>query len=205
MIKLKEILLESDELNILLPRRSVADRQKNYLVAIQRTIQNYIKNGGKGDLDLGNTPIETLPDNLTRVGGDLSLENTSNLKKLPDKLIKVDGSLDLNGSHIQSLPDGLFVGENLYLHDSHIKRLPAGLIVGNYLNLYGTLIEELPDNLIVGGSLTVISSRLEKLPIGLKVMGDFFVSGTPLSGKYTKKELKKLLPGVEGDIRSDYD
>ena len=105
MIKLKEILLESDELNILLPRRSVADRQKNYLVAIQRTIQNYIKNGGKGDLDLGNTPIETLPDNLTRVGGDLSLENTSNLKKLPDKLIKVDGSFDLNGSHIQSLPE----------------------------------------------------------------------------------------------------
>ena len=205
MIKLKDILLENDELNILLPRRSVADRRKNYLVAIQRKIQQYIKDGSVGDLDLGNTPIETLPDNLTRVGGDLSLENTSNLKKLPDKLIKVDGSLDLNGSHIQSLPDGLFVGDNLYLHDSHIKRLPAGLIVGHYLNLYGTLIKELPDNLIVGGSLTVIASRLEKLPVGLIVMGDFFVSGTPLSEKYTKKQLIKLLPGVEGDIRSDYD
>lgn len=205
MIKLKEILMESDELNILLPRRSVADRRKNYLVAIQRKIQQYIKDGSVGDLDLGNTPIETLPDNLTHVGGNLSLENTFYLNKLPDKLIKVDGSLHLNGSYIQSLPDGLFVGENLFLHHSHIKRLPAGLKVGNHLNLYGTQIKELPDNLIVGSSLTAIFSKLEKLPIGLKVMGDFYVSGTPLSKKYTKKELIKLLPGVEGNILDDYD
>ena len=179
MIKLKDILLESD---IFIPRR-VEDRKKRYIAAIQKRIQDYINNGSNGNLDLSNTPIEKLPDNLT----------------------KVRDNLDLNNSHIQSLPDGLFVGWNLYLQNSHTKRLPDGLKVGHYLNLYNTLIKELPDNLIVGGSLTANSTKLEKLPIGLKVMGDFHIMGTPLSQKYTKEELIKLLPGVDGNIIVNYD
>ena len=40
MIKLKDILFESEELDILKPRRSGEERTKNYLVALQKQIQN---------------------------------------------------------------------------------------------------------------------------------------------------------------------
>ena len=69
MIKLLDILNEN-KTKILVPRRSPEERAKNYLIATQKKIQQYIKDGGKGDLNLGNTPITSLPDNLS-VGGDL--------------------------------------------------------------------------------------------------------------------------------------
>ncbi len=65
MIKLLDILREN---KILVPRRSPEERQKNYLIATQKKIQQYIKDGGKGDLYLSNTPIQSLPDGL-KVGG----------------------------------------------------------------------------------------------------------------------------------------
>jgi hypothetical protein len=114
MIKLLDILREN---KILVPRRSPEERQKNYLIATQKKIQQYIKDGGKGNLNLSNTPIQSLPPGL-KVGGDLNLENTP----------------------IQSLPPGLEVGGILYL------------------------------------------------------------GGTPISKKYTEEEIRKMVPGVKGDI-----
>jgi hypothetical protein len=66
-----DILFEN---KILVPRRSPEERQKNYQIALQKKIQQYIKDGGKGNLDLGNTPIQSLPDGL-KVGGNLYLIN----------------------------------------------------------------------------------------------------------------------------------
>jgi hypothetical protein len=57
-----------------------------------------------GDLDLSNTSITTLPDNLT-VGGSLDLRGTR-ITTLPDNLT-VGGSLDLRGTRITTLPDNL--------------------------------------------------------------------------------------------------
>ena len=45
MIKLLDIL----ENKILVPRRSKEERIKNYLIATQKKIQQYMKGGGKGD------------------------------------------------------------------------------------------------------------------------------------------------------------
>ena len=69
MIKLKSLLFESknEPLNILTQRRSKENRQKNYLIATYKKIQEYIKNGSNGDLDLSDTPIEVLPNNLKYV------------------------------------------------------------------------------------------------------------------------------------------
>lgn len=53
----------------------------------------------KGDLDLSDTPIQSLPNGLT-VGGDLNLYNTS----------------------IQSLPNGLTVGGYLNLGDTPLSK-----------------------------------------------------------------------------------
>jgi len=97
MIKLIDLL----ENKILVPRRSKEERSKNYIIAIQKKMQQYIKDGGKGDLDLRNTPISSLPQGLT-VGGYLDIHNTA----------------------ITSLPQGLTVGDSLYLEDTPITYLP---------------------------------------------------------------------------------
>jgi len=134
MIKLLDILREN---KILVPRRSPEERQKNYQIALQKKIQQYIKDGGKGDLDLRNTPLQSLPPGL-KVEGDLYLESTP-IQSLPPDL-GVGGHLDLDYTSIQSLPPNLKVGDNLYLR------------------------------------------------------------GTPISKKYTEEEVRKMVPGVKGDI-----
>ena len=57
------------------------------------TVRNYIKNGSKGDLNLYNTPITSLPEGL-RVGGYLNLSYTK-ITSLPEGL-SVDGDLNLS-------------------------------------------------------------------------------------------------------------
>ncbi|MCK9273454.1 hypothetical protein M0P65_08005, partial [Candidatus Gracilibacteria bacterium] len=73
---IKEVLQETQllaEEKILIPRRTPEERRKNFIIATQRKIQQYIKNGSKGDLNLSNTPITSLPDSLKQVGGSLDL------------------------------------------------------------------------------------------------------------------------------------
>ena len=178
MIKLINILRETQ---ILVPRRSPEERQKNYLIATQKKIQQYIKDGSQGDLDLVDAPIQSLPDNLKVVGGHLDLRGT-NIKELPNGL-KVGGDLWLIGTPIQSLPDNLTVGGDLSLTGTPIQSLPDNLKVGGHLSLSSTPIQSLPDNLTVGGFLNLIN--------------------TPLSKKYTTEEqLKAKYPNikVKGDI-----
>jgi len=135
MIKLLDLL----ENKILVPIRSKEERQKNYLIAIQKKIQQYINGGSKKGLNLNNTPITSLPDNL-QVGGNLNLDNTK----------------------ITSLPDNLQVGGNLNLNNTPITSLPNNLKVGGDLNLYNTKITSLPDNLQVGGGLDLANTPISK-------------------------------------------
>lgn len=85
MLKLINILLENEK--ILIPRRSSDERKEAHLIAVQRKIQQYIKSGGKGDLDLSNTPIASLPSGLT-VKGSLNLSNTPIARKYSNNQIK---------------------------------------------------------------------------------------------------------------------
>ena len=135
MIKLTD-LLEND---ILKPRRSPEERQKNYKISTQKKIQKYIKDGGKGDLDLSGTPIEKLPDNL-KVGGYLDLMDTP-IKKLSDNL-QVGSDLFLSNTPIKELPDNLNAGGNLFLVDTPIKEPPDNLKVDGNLFLPGTLLSK---------------------------------------------------------------
>ena len=70
-----------------------------------------------GGLDLSNTQITALPDNLT-VGGWLDLRNTQ-ITALPDNLT-VGGWLDLRNTQITALPDNLTVGGWLDLRGTQI-------------------------------------------------------------------------------------
>ena len=118
MIKLLDLLRE-EKLDILKPRRSPEERQQNFAIATQKKIEQYMKDGGKGNLDLSNTPITSLPNGLT-VGGYLYLRNTK----------------------ITSLPNGLTVGGNLYLWDTPITSLPNDLKVEDDLYLENTPISK---------------------------------------------------------------
>ena len=71
--------------------------------------------------------------------------------------------------------------------------------VGN-LDLSETPITSLPEGLTVRGSLDLEGTPITSLPEGLVVGGSLYLHGTPLSKKYSKEELKKMLPGVKGDI-----
>ena len=82
----------------------------------------------KGHLDLENTLITSLPDNLS-VGGPLFLLN----------------------SQITFLPNNLSVGGYLGLGNTPITSLPDNLLVGGWLDLRDTKITSLPDNLKVEG------------------------------------------------------
>ena len=69
------------------------------------------------------------------------------------------------------------------------------------LNLRNTPIQSLPDGLKVGGYLHLGGTSIQSLPPGLKVGGDLNLEGTPISKKYTEEEIRKMVPGVKGDIR----
>ena len=129
-----------EQQGILVPRRSPEERRKNHIIAINKMIQQYIKNGSKDDLDLRNTPITSLPINLTHVGGSLYLSYTP----------------------ITSLPDNLKVGGYLYLRNTPITSLPINLTVGGNLYLSYTKITSLPDNLTVHGDLYLRNTPLSK-------------------------------------------
>lgn len=73
---------------------------------VEKKVRNYMKCPKKGDLDLKEAPIKTLPDNL-----------------------HVGGSLDLMESSIEEIPEGLTVYKNLYLEYTPLsEHLTAGVI-----------------------------------------------------------------------------
>ena len=138
MIKFLDILKESDD-NIFIPRGSKEEKDKVLIRRINDKIQKYIINGSKGDLDLRRLPIQFLPRNLTKVGGNLTLIH-SQIEKLPDNLT-VNGYLWLDYcKNLESLPNGLKVKGGLYLRDTNITSLPSDLEVGEDLILYRTPI-----------------------------------------------------------------
>ena len=141
MIKFLDILKESDD-NIFIPRGSKEEKDKVLIKITNEKIQEYIRNGFEGDLELENSPIKFLPRNLTKVGGKLNLMY-SQIEKLPDNFI-VNGYLDLEKcKNLQSLPNGLKVGHTLDLRDTNIRSLPSDLEVGGSLILYRTPIADM--------------------------------------------------------------
>ena len=201
MIKLKDILLENDggELDILKPRRGKEERTAQYKNLVIRKIQEYIKNGSKGDLDLVETDITELPSNLTHVGGTLFLMG-STIQKLPDNLtIGVD--LLLNRTPITELPKGLVIGRSLDISGTdHLKTLPDDIKIKHSLYAKQCSLRKLPDNLKLQGYLELRWSDLSEFPIGLSVADMVDIGKTPLS-KYIKYEqMQKYFANCRGGI-----
>jgi hypothetical protein len=135
MIKLIDILNEIESNKILVPRRPEGRKEKQMDI-INKIIQQYIKDGSKGNLNLDNTPLSSLPDNLVKVGGYLNLSSTK-ITSLPDNL-QIGGSFLLFNTKITSLPDNLKVVGKLDLSNSKINSIPNNLQVDGTLSLYDT-------------------------------------------------------------------
>jgi hypothetical protein len=141
MIKFLDILKESDD-NIFIPRGSKEEKDKVLLRRTNDKIQEYIKKGSEGRLDLRRTPIQFLPKNLTKVGGSLILIR-SQIEKLSDNLT-VNGYLGLGScKNLQSLPNGLKVERGMDLRFTNITFLPSDLEVGGDLVLSFTPIADM--------------------------------------------------------------
>jgi hypothetical protein len=95
-----------------------------------------------GDLDLRDTPIESL-GSLEEVGGDLDLRNTP-IKSL-GKLRKVGDSLNLGDSEIEDLGELNFVGESLSLWKTPIESLGELKYVGGDLYVENCSLSKLSD------------------------------------------------------------
>ena len=150
-----------------------------------------------GNLDLSNTSITALPENLT-VGGGLDLSGTQ-ITELPENLT-VGCGLDLSGTQITELPENLTVGGWLDLSGTQITALPENLTVGCGLDLPGTQITELPENLTVGGWLDLSGTQITALPENLTVGGGLYLSETPIfkirnTLKYRKLKEAEYVPG----------
>ena len=137
--------------NILIPRNLDSRIEKQKQIDYQR-IQEYIKNGSKGILDLDGTPLTKLPDNLTKIGGSLTIYNSSiedlnnlevikgslyadnsKLKSLPPKLTRIEYGLSVPKCPIDNINDLGYIGGNLYMDNTNISELPEGLRVGGFL------------------------------------------------------------------------
>jgi hypothetical protein len=135
MIKLIDILKEIESNKILIPRR-YEGRKEKLINLTNKKIQQYIKDGSKGDLHLVKTPITSLPNNLVKVGGYLSLSNTK-ITSLPDDL-QIGGSFLLFNTKITSLPNNLKVVGKLDLSSSKIDSIPNNLQIDGTISLYDT-------------------------------------------------------------------
>lgn len=126
-----------------------------------------------GSLDISSTPITRLPKNL-EITGKLYACSTG-LREIPDDISV--GSLNLAGSrHINSLPDNFHIPEYLNICDTNIKELPENLEVG-LLNMEGTLITEIPETAKIK-SLHAANSKLEKLPDNVTEYDSLYLNGT---------------------------
>ena len=98
MIKhIKDILMEGKAPDILIPRRTEG--------RLERVIQQYIKNGNKGDLDLSDMNLTKFPDVLKyvkSVGGSFSC-NGNELISLEGAPISVGGYFDCCDNQLTSL------------------------------------------------------------------------------------------------------
>jgi len=138
-----------------------------------------------GELDLDETPIQFLPNNLI-INGSLSLWRCGNLEFLPDNLV-INGDLTLSAcENLQFLPSNLVVNGDMSLMYTPIKFLPDNFEVGGGLNLYGTQIQSLPDNLYVERDLQLGGTQIKSLPDNLYVGGEIY--GTKLKKSSELKE-----------------
>ena len=160
-----------------------------------------------GDVDWSEDMIQSISDVLPLdnliVKGDLILYECYDLESLPRNL-SVGGSLNVaNCPNLELLPKKLKVGNELNLVGcSNVQSLPNNLVVGGMMDLsFCRKLQSLPNNLKVGGDLYLYDCKnIQSLPKDLEVGGNLNLVSTLIADKYTKEQIRKMIPRVEGKI-----
>ena len=119
-------------------------------------IQKLPDNLNVGSLDVGDTPIKELPNNITFYRS-LDLHDTK-VEKLPDNLL-INGNLNIYRTPIKELPKNLTVNGNLNLSDTPIKELPADLKVKNIIYMNDRTIKATPDIMSPDGYIDLVKAN----------------------------------------------
>ncbi len=96
-------------------------------------------------------------------------------------------------NNIKLSEEDLKIKKTLNLSYSNITHLPDDLYIRGYLDLRNSKIIELPDNLYVWSSVNISNTLIDSIPYNLKVELNLILDNTPLSKKYTEKELRKII------------
>ena len=135
MIKLKQLLFESTAPNIFIPRR-MDDR-------VDRYIKKYIRDGGKGKLDISYMSLTKLPDVLKniKIDGDFNCEG-NHIESLENFPKSVGGAINLawnrlrslEGMNIEVVNAGEYPGESFDCKGNYLTDLKGGpkVVKGNY-------------------------------------------------------------------------
>jgi len=135
MIKLKDILFESTAPDIFVPRR-MDDR-------VDRYIKQYIRDGGKGKLDISYMSLTKLPDVLKniKIDGDFNCEG-NHIESLENFPKSVGGAINLAWNKLKSLEGlnievanaGDYPGDSFNCKGNYLTDLKGGpkVVKGNY-------------------------------------------------------------------------
>ena len=138
--------------NILNLFKFIAKQEPQYKVPFGLELKQKVKG----------TPELVTDDDWRTAGGDIDISN-SKITSLPDNLT-VNGYLNCYNTQITSLPDNLTVNGTLNLGNTPIRSLPNNLTVGGTLNLAGSRIEVLPNNLTISlGFLDLRNTSLARI------------------------------------------
>ena len=85
------------------------------------------------------------------------------------------------------------ITDDLSLRGSEIESLGNLTSVGGNLDLYESKIESLVNLTSVGGDLNLYKSNIKSLENLTSVGGDLYLGRTPLSKKYTEKEIRSMV------------
>ncbi len=157
--------LDTIGFNDIKPIRNIGERKEKQALKAYKIIEDYIKNGSVGDLDLSNITIKTL-GNLERVGGNLTLFGCTSLTSLGN-LERVGGRLNsYNCTSLKDLGKLKEVGESLILENcssltslGNLKEVGMGLNLENCTSLtsLGNLKEVVVGTLNLGNCTSLAS------------------------------------------------
>jgi hypothetical protein len=121
------------------------------------------------------------------------------LEKKGNPPYSIGGNLDLRKTPIESLGNLQSVGGDLDFRDTSIEFLENLTSVGGDLDLYNTPIKSLGNLTSVGGYLDLQVTYIESLGNLQSVGGDLYLYETPISKKYSEKEIRQMV-SVGGGI-----
>lgn len=99
--------------------------------------------------------------------------------------------------------DELIVDGSLYLTETNITSLPNNLTIIGDLDLTNTDISTLPDNLSVDGWLDIRGTNIVSIPKNLRVTKSIFINKTPLTRRYFKFQIIKMIEAGGGYCNGD--